>query len=110
MSAGSTRAKVAARDKARQRRAELDAERARRDEAVEVAAAGFFEAADERTDLLRQVSTIEARMTAAIGTLVELGESAERISALLDIDAAELRRLRPRATSKAAPAAERRTS
>lgn len=110
MSTGTTKAKVAAREKARQRRAELDVERARRDEAVENAAAGFYEAADERDALLTKVAAIEARMSTAIGELVELGEPADRICALLDIDGTELRRLRPRATRKAPATVERRTS
>lgn len=81
------RAKVAARERARRRRLELDAERARRDEQIEQAGAEFFHAQESY-----RVAT--AQMCAAVTTLESLGESSQRIQLLLEINAADLRRVR----------------
>ncbi|WP_154793215.1 hypothetical protein [Occultella kanbiaonis] len=81
------RSKVAARERARQRRLELDAERARRDEQIEQAAAEFFQAQGAHREAA-------ARMGAAAATLAALGESSQRIQLLLEVSAADLRRLR----------------
>lgn len=81
------RAKVAARERARRRRLELDAERARRDEQIEQAGAEFFQAQES-------YRVAAAQMCAAVATLESLGESSQRIQLLLEISAADLRRVR----------------
>lgn len=83
----------AARERARERRLKLDAERARRDEQIEEAAAEFFEAEDRREELLRQIADVERAMGDAVVKLSGLGESAQRVRTLLDTDARTVRRL-----------------
>lgn len=90
------------RERARQRRAELDAARAQRDAAIEDAASTFFDANDARDDLLAKLDAIDVDRALAIQALVELKETNPRIAQLLDIPAAEVRRLRD---LSAAPAA-----
>ncbi|VXC49017.1 conserved hypothetical protein [Bacillus mycoides] len=82
------------RERARQRRAELDAERAQRDAAIEDAASTFFDANDARDELLAKLDAIDLDRALAIQALVELKETNPRIAQLLDIPAAEVRRLR----------------
>ena len=82
------------RERARQRRAELDAERARRDAAIEEAASTFFDANDDRDELIAKLDAIDVDRALAVQSLVELKETNPRIAQLLDIPAAEVRRLR----------------
>jgi hypothetical protein len=82
------------RERARQRRAELDAERARRDAAIEEAASTFFDANDDREDLIAKLDAIDVDRALAVQSLVELKETNPRIAQLLDIPVAEVRRLR----------------
>lgn len=82
------------RERARQRRAELDIERARRDAAIEDAASTFFDADDARDELLTKLDAIDLDRALAIQVLVDLKETNPRIAQLLDIPAAEVRRLR----------------
>lgn len=82
------------RERARQRRAELDAERARRDAAIEEAASTFFDANDDREELIAKLDAIDVDRALAVQSLVELKETNPRIAQLLDIPAAEVRRLR----------------
>jgi len=98
--------RTSARDRAREARLALDAERAKRDEKIEDAAAQFFDAIDERAELVAQLDRLDGMMGAAIEALTTLGEPVNRISALLDIDVKEMRRLRP-APERKAPAAPR---
>ena len=81
-------------ERARARREELDAERARRDQQIEEAAGKFFDAADEREELEARLNALDVERAEAIGTLTTLGEPAGRVTKLLDITPAELRRLR----------------
>lgn len=90
------------RERARQRRAELDAERARRDAAIEEAASTFFDANDDREELIAKLDAIDVDRALAVQSLVELKETNPRIAQLLDIPVAEVRRLRE---LSAAPAA-----
>lgn len=91
--AGKTSAQVAARQRARQARLELDAERIAREEQVDDAAADYLLLADERATLLESIRTIEKRMLAPVSRLVELGESRRRIVALLDLGTDDARRV-----------------
>lgn len=94
MASTRTSVKKTSRERARQKRAELDAERARRDAAIEDAAASFYDAADARAGLLAQLEEIDQTRGLAVATLAELKESNQRISQLLEIPTAEVRRLR----------------
>ena len=104
---------TSARERARAARLRLDAERARRDEQIEAAAARYFEAVDERDAIERQIealhekirTTVEVDMSSALRDLTALGESAARQRELLDINEAERRRLRAVGEEQASPAA-----
>lgn len=100
-----TSAKKDNRERARQRRAELDAERARRDAAIEDAASTFFDADDARDELLSKLDAIDLDRALAIQTLVDLKETNPRIAQLLDVPAAEVRRLRELVAAPASPRA-----
>jgi hypothetical protein len=89
-----TSVKKTSRERARLKRAELDAECARRDAAIEDAAATFYDADDARADVLAQLDDIDQTRALAVAALVELKESNQRIAQLLDVPPAEVRRLR----------------
>lgn len=93
------------RERARQRRAELDAERARRDAAIEEAASTFFDANDDREELIAKLDAIDVDRALAVQSLVELKETNPRIAQLLDIPVAEVRRLRDLGAESASPRA-----
>lgn len=84
-----------ARERARQRRIELDKERQLRDEQIESAVADFYTAADQNEELRVQIEANERAMGEAIQNLVDLDEKPQRAQALLQIDAAEWKRLKP---------------
>lgn len=94
MASTRTSAKKASRERARQKRAELDVDRARRDAAIEDAAASFFDAEDTRAAVLAQLEEVDLTRGLAVASLVELKETNSRIARLLDIAPAEVRRLR----------------
>lgn len=106
MAASRTATRSSARERARQRRLELDAERAARDAQIEDATAAFYESADTCEDLREQIAAAETAMGTAIQTLLDLKESPQRIQALLDIDATEYKRLKPSRPRLAAVAGE----
>lgn len=89
-----TSSKVDSRERARQARLKIDAERDQRDQQIEDAAARYFTAHDERSELLRQLEAVDDRLRATVGELLDLGESPARVAGLLGIEAKEVRRLR----------------
>lgn len=85
---------VAARKLARERRLKLDEDRAARDQRVEDAAAAVFVAQTERDDALAAVTAAETSMAGSVRTLLEdEGLTQTQTAELLDLDAAEVRRL-----------------
>lgn len=90
----STKVKKTSRERARQRRVELDAARARRDAAIEDAAAAFYDADDARAAVLAQLEQIDQTRALAVAALADLKEPNQRIAQLLEIPTAEVRRLR----------------
>lgn len=98
-----TSSRVQARERARAARLRLDRERAARDRAVEEAAEKFFVADDKRGALLAQLDAIDAERARAVARLVSLGESASRVSELLEVEPREVRRLRTLSDSDNAP-------
>lgn len=97
MAGSGSSASVAARKRAREARVKLDADRVARDERVESAAAEFFTSQDE---LARTVERLEKSMGRALGKLLAEDESAERVAALCDVSAGDVRRLVKVAQSK----------
>lgn len=85
--------RVAARNRARERRLALDVERRRRDERVDVAVADFDLAAAEREAAFAAVAACEVVMGTALAQVLAEGESTERAAALCEVNASEVRRL-----------------
>jgi hypothetical protein len=111
--AGSTKARITARERARAARARADAARAERDRAVEDAATAFFAAGDERGKLHERIAVlradvgeVERRMGAQIARLTEVGEPAAWQRELLEVDETERKRLRALADGDATPPPE----
>lgn len=86
--------KMAARQRAKQQRILLDAERERRDAEREQAAAGYFELSDKRDLLREKIADVEVEMSLHVRTLLGLGEKLGRVAIFLDTSAEEVRRLR----------------
>lgn len=102
------RSKVAARERARQRRLELDAERRRHDERVEAVVGDYIGLEDQRQQLREKIAAIEVQMDEPIRDLLALGQSSRRIEALLELspdEARAIRRLRAERRSRDAVAA-----
>lgn len=83
-------ASVGARKRARDARIRVDADRVARDGRVEDAAADFFTASEELT---RTVARLELAMGRALAKLAGEGETVERIAAMCEVSAADVRRL-----------------
>lgn len=96
--------KRSSRERARLRRTELDADRARRDAAIEEAAAAFYEAEDARAEILSKLDELDQARGRAVATLADLKETNQRIGQLLEIPTAEVRRLRELIEAAAAEA------
>lgn len=89
-----TSRKIEARERARQARVRLDADRARRDEQIEEAAASFFTSTDAEAELRAKLEAITAEQDDAIRALLDLGETQKRVSDLLEITPARVREAR----------------
>jgi len=85
---------VSARERARQARLRIDAEREERDRKIEETAAAYFTAADEHAEVTAQLEAIESRMRDAVIQLLDLGETKNRVAALLGIETRDVRRMR----------------
>lgn len=83
-----------ARAKARQRRIELDHDRAAHDERVEAAAVEAILALTERDEALGQVSAAEVRVGEALLRIIALGIKVGGVARLCDLSAGEVHRLR----------------
>lgn len=90
----STTKRIDARERARQARLRVDAEREERDRKIEAAATEYFKADDERGAVVAQLETAQGKVDSAIRALLELGESPRRVAALLEIEPADVRRAR----------------
>lgn len=85
---------IEARKLAKERRMKLDADRASRDERVESAAAAVFVAQMDRTSALDAVAAAGLAMAESVRTLLDdEGLTQTQAAGLLDLDAAEVRRL-----------------
>jgi len=100
---GKTNRQLDARERARNARLRLDAERDKRDGLIEDAAAAYYTTADEREDLIAKLRDVEARMRATVRELIDLGETPTRVAALLGIDAREVRAIRRGRAQEQAP-------
>lgn len=94
----STTKRVDARERARQARLRIDAEREQRDREIEEAATEYFRADDERTKIADQLNAAQTKVDIAIRGLLDLGESPRRVADLLELDAAAVRRARATGT------------
>ncbi|GAA3512881.1 hypothetical protein [Georgenia daeguensis] len=91
---GKTNRQLDARERARNARLRLDAERDKRDGLIEDAVAAYYTAGDEREDLVATLRDVEARMRATVRELIDLRETPTRVAALLGIEAREVRAIR----------------
>ena len=89
-----TAKRIEARERARLARVRLDADRARRDESIELAAAAFFTGADLERELHEQLDAVRAEQDQAIRALLDLGESQKRVADLLEVDVSRVRQAR----------------
>lgn len=85
--------KQAALAKARQRRAEMDRDRAARDARVEVAAAEVFVQQQVRVDAEQAVAQADLAIGAALRLLLEDNVSVDDVAQLCDVSVSEVRRL-----------------
>lgn len=91
-----TSKKIAARDRVRQIRARLDAEKAERERRLYEIVTAFHEARVERDEALASAGRHEAAMAAHLGDLVGMDEPLERAATLCDMTESEARSLRRR--------------
>jgi len=89
-----------ARDRARLNRVRLDQAREERDQAIETAAADFFQFAAEAEALRAALTDNEARMSGAVARLRSLGEKDGWIAELLEVEPREVTRLGKLAPSR----------
>lgn len=98
-----TNSAVEARKLARERRMNLDADRAERDERIEAAAAEVFLAQQHQAAALAAAATAEAAIAESVRSLLDTeGLTQTQTGQLLDLDAAEVRRLAKFTTSSGA--------
>lgn len=97
--------KLTARNRVREARAQLDAERAERTRRVDEAAEAFWNAAADIVVAREAIEAAEAAQVAAIGAMVDLQQDNGAIRTLCGLSDAEVRRLKKLASPKSAPAA-----
>lgn len=86
-------AKQAALAKARERRVELDRDRAARDTRIEIAAAEVFVQQQARTTAEQAVADADVKIGAALRLLLHDGVAVEGVAQLCDLSVTEVRRL-----------------
>src|SRR6478735_8524588 len=89
---------MSARARARQAKAELDAQRTEQDRLILNAATEFYEAAEALAAAQAAAVTAEQQETVSVARLVELGQTDTQIATLCGIGIKEVRELRRRAT------------
>lgn len=89
---------MSARARARQAKAELDAQRAEQDRLIVDAATEFYEAAEATAAAQAALVAAEQKQTEAVARLVELGQTDTQIATLCGLNVKEVRDLRRRAT------------
>src|SRR6478735_9578313 len=98
---------MSARARARQAKAELDAQRAEQDRLIVDAATEFYEAVEALVAAQAAAAAADEQRTASVGRLTELGQTDGQIATLCGLGIKEVRELRRRATppsTKTAPA------
>ena len=82
---------VAARKRAREAKAGLDAQRAKRDELILGQTTAFYLAVDEAQDAREALEAAEVAKGTAVLALAELGQTLDEIAALCDLTVADVR-------------------
>lgn len=100
---GKTNRQLDARERARNARLRLDAERDKRDALIEDAAAAYYTAFDEREELIAKLRDVETRMRATVRELINLRETPTRVAALLGVEAREVRLIRKETAKERRP-------
>lgn len=92
---------LAAREAARARLAQMNADRAQREAAVIDAAAEYAARTDEQDDLRSRMAALDAARGRALTAIVDNGETNPRAAELVGITSAEVVRLRKAAVDSA---------
>ncbi|MDQ3158304.1 MAG: hypothetical protein M3Q98_16550 [Actinomycetota bacterium] len=103
-----TTSKIDARKRAREAKVKADAARFEQDKKIEDTATEFYLASDKLEDLRTQIAAAEAAVSEQVVKLFDLGETAERVSDLTGLGAAEVRAIRRRASAAKKDAAANR--
>lgn len=90
---------VAARTKARQAKAALDAQRAEHDRLVVDAATEFYEAADALAAAQAAVAAAEQQRMRSVARLSQLGQTDDQVATLCDLPVKDVRELRRRSAA-----------
>lgn len=90
---------VEARRRAREAKAALDAERAKRDAEIEELTTTYYVAVGSVEELREQIEQAQAKADEAVRSLLELGEPADRVATLTGLKTKEVRRIRREAAS-----------
>lgn len=85
---------VEARRRAREAKAALDAERAKRDAVIEEKTTAYYVAVGAIEDLQQQIAQAQAQADEAVRSLLEIGEPADRVATLTGLETKEVRRIR----------------
>ena len=85
---------VSARARARQAKAQLDAQRAEQDRLVLDATTAFYEAAEALAEARAAVATTEQQKAGSVAKLAGLGQTDDQIATLCGITAKEVREVR----------------
>jgi hypothetical protein len=85
--------KVAARQRARERRLKLDADRLAREERIDAAVGDYDLVRDDYDTAKRALADAEVALGRAVAAVLAEGEPAERVAALCELTSAEVRRL-----------------
>lgn len=94
-----TSKKVAARERVRQIKARVDAEKAERERRLYEVVTAFHEARVDRDEALVSAARHESLMARRLWELLAMDESLERVATLCDMSEAEVRSLRRRGSS-----------
>lgn len=83
-----------ARRRAREAKAALDAERAKRDAEIEEKTTAYYVAVGAIEDLQQQIVQAQEQADEAVRALLEIGEPADRVATLTGLGTKEVRRIR----------------
>ena len=102
-----TNGKTAARERAREAKAKVDAARVEKDKLIEEQATAYYLGSDEHDKALAAAGEAETKMAAAVLALGDLDVPVQTVATLCGVDARRVRQLRKAAKDTAASTAGR---